>query len=35
MCATAQLKSVYAGKRRRVTVTLVKQGGKWKVSAVQ
>jgi len=33
--ATAQLKSVYAGKRRPVTVTLVKQGGKWKVSAVQ
>jgi hypothetical protein len=33
--ATAQLRSVYAGKRRPVTVTLVKQGGKWKVSAVQ
>jgi hypothetical protein len=33
--ATATLKSTYGGKRRPSTVTLAKEGGKWKVSSVQ
>ena len=32
--ATAQVKSVYAGKKKTTSVTLVEQGGKWKISAV-
>jgi copper chaperone CopZ len=32
--ATAQVKSVHEGKSRESTVSLVKEGGKWKVSSV-
>jgi hypothetical protein len=32
--ATAGVKSTYAGKKRTGTVTLVKEGGRWKVSAL-
>ena len=31
--ASAQVKSIYAGKSRVRTLTLVKEGGKWKISA--
>jgi hypothetical protein len=31
--ATAHVKSTYAGNRRAGTITLVKEGGSWKVSA--
>jgi hypothetical protein len=31
--ATAHVKSTYAGKSRAGTVTLVKEGGRWRVSA--
>jgi hypothetical protein len=33
--ATGRLKSIYAGKHRQATVTLVKEGARWKVSGVQ
>ena len=33
--ATARVKSTHAGKSRVSTVMLVKEGGKWKVSALQ
>jgi hypothetical protein len=32
--ATAHVKSVYYGKKRASTLSLVKQGGKWKISAL-
>jgi hypothetical protein len=32
--ATAAVKSIYEGKKRPSTVSLVKEGGKWKVSAL-
>jgi hypothetical protein len=32
--ATAKVTSIYAGKTRAGTVSLVKQGGKWKISGV-
>lgn len=32
--ATAQVKSVYAGKTRPRTVSLVKEGGKWKIASI-
>jgi hypothetical protein len=32
--ATAMVKSVHEGKKRTSTVTLVKEGGRWKVAAV-
>lgn len=32
--ATAHVKSVYAGKKRAAVLSLVKEGGKWKVSAL-
>jgi hypothetical protein len=32
--ATAQVKSVNAGKTRLGTLTLVKEGGKWKISGI-
>jgi hypothetical protein len=32
--ATAQVKSKYSGKMRASTLTLVKEGDKWKISAV-
>jgi monoamine oxidase len=32
--ATAAVTSTYGGKKKRGTVTLVKEGGKWKVSAL-
>jgi hypothetical protein len=32
--ATATVKSVYGGKKRTTTVTLVKEGGRWRVSAL-
>ena len=32
--ASASVRSVYGGKTRRSTVSLLKQGGKWKISAV-
>ncbi len=32
--ATARVKSIYAGKTRVGTLSLVKEGGKWKVSSV-
>jgi hypothetical protein len=32
--ATAQVKSTYGGKQRTVPVSLVKESGRWKVSAV-
>ena len=31
---SARVRSTYGGKKRTSTVTLVKQGGKWKISAV-
>jgi hypothetical protein len=33
--ATATVKSVYGGKKRTVSVSLVKEGGRWKVSAIE
>ncbi len=33
--ATAQVKSVRQGKSRPGTLTLVKEGGKWKISGIQ
>ncbi|MGO9488532.1 MAG: nuclear transport factor 2 family protein [Solirubrobacteraceae bacterium] len=33
--ATATVKSVYSGKRTSHTLTLVKEGGKWKISSLQ
>jgi hypothetical protein len=33
--ATAQVKSIHEGKSRVTAVTLVKEGGSWKVSALQ
>jgi hypothetical protein len=33
--ATARVKSTHAGKRRLSTVALVKEGSRWKVSALQ
>ena len=33
--ATARVKSIYGGKSAFRTVTLVKEGGKWKVSGLQ
>ena len=33
--ATAQVKSTYGGKTHPTTVSLVKEGGKWKVSGLQ
>lgn len=32
--ATAQVRSVYSGKKRSSTVSLVKEGGKWKISGL-
>jgi hypothetical protein len=32
--ATARVKSVYSGKKRTSTLSLVKESGKWKVSAL-
>jgi hypothetical protein len=32
--ATAKVNSVYAGKKRIQTVSLVKEGGKWKISGL-
>jgi copper chaperone CopZ len=32
--ATAQVKSIYQGKTRSGTLSLVKEGGKWKVSSI-
>jgi hypothetical protein len=32
--ASARVKSVYEGKMRPSTVSLVKEGGKWKISGV-
>jgi hypothetical protein len=32
--ATARVKSVYSGKKRTSTVSLVKESGKWKVSSL-
>jgi hypothetical protein len=32
--ATARVKSVYSGKKRASTLSLVKEGGKWKLSAL-
>jgi hypothetical protein len=32
--ATARVKSVYSGKKRTSTVSLVKESGKWKVAAL-
>jgi hypothetical protein len=32
--ATASVKSVYAGKKRAGTVSLVKEGSRWKVTAI-
>jgi hypothetical protein len=31
--ATAHVKSVYSGKKKISTITLVKEGGKWKISS--
>jgi hypothetical protein len=33
--ATAQVKSIHEGKSRVTAVTLVKEGGSWKISALQ
>ncbi len=33
--ATAKVRSVYHGKKKQATVTLVQEGGKWKISALQ
>jgi hypothetical protein len=33
--ATAQVKSTYSGKTKVSTLTLVKEGGKWKISGVR
>lgn len=33
--ATARVKSVHGGKKRTTDVTLVEEGGKWKISAVE
>ena len=32
--ATADVTSVYAGKKRKSTISLVKEGSKWKISAL-
>lgn len=32
--ATASVKSVYSGKKKLSTVSLVKEGGKWRISAL-
>ena len=32
--ATAKVKSVYSGKKRTTTVSLVKEGSRWKVAAI-
>ncbi len=32
--ATASVKSVYAGKKRTVTVSLAGEGGKWKIASI-
>jgi hypothetical protein len=32
--ATAHVKSIYSGKSRKGTLSLVKEGGKWKISAL-
>jgi hypothetical protein len=32
--ATAQVKSVYSGKTRRGTLSLLKEGGKWKIAGL-
>ncbi len=32
--ATAHVQSVYAGKKRSTTLSLVKEGGKWKISGL-
>jgi hypothetical protein len=32
--ATAHVKSIYSGKGRKGTLTLVKEGGKWKISGL-
>jgi hypothetical protein len=32
--ATATVTSVYAGKKRKSTISLVKEGSKWKISAI-
>jgi hypothetical protein len=31
--ATAHVKSIYSGKKRKSTMSLVKEGGKWKISS--
>jgi copper chaperone CopZ len=33
--ATAGVKSIYKGKKRLKTVSLVKEGGKWKIASLQ
>lgn len=33
--ATAQVKGIHAGKHRQSTVSLVKEGGKWKLSGLR
>ena len=33
--ASASVKSTYAGKKRLRTVSLAKQGGKWKIASIQ
>ena len=33
--ATATVKTVYGGKKRKQTVKLLEQSGKWKLSALQ
>jgi hypothetical protein len=32
--ASASVKSIYAGKKRTVTVALAKEGGKWKIASI-
>ncbi len=32
--ATASVKSIYAGKKRLVTVSLAREGGKWKIASI-
>jgi hypothetical protein len=33
--ATASVKSVYSGRKKLTTVSLVKEGGKWRISTLQ
>ncbi len=33
--ATASVKSTYSGRKKQTTVSLVKEGGKWKISTLQ